>query len=289
MNSPKEPYRNLNNAEVEDPFDDLDTFLRRPIQEAAESGTYKACLSCCGKLQMCCSWFCAACDCGPLIKIRQGEVGLKLVYGKYECRLKPGLYAYNPCIEEIIKIDMRSQIIDVGNQQLLTKDNVTLTVDAFVNFRVMDAALASFKVFDYRQMIMYLTQGTMKTIIAEHTLSELLSNRKSIEKKITEIIEEKTNPYGIRVDLIETQRVMLPQAMERAMATVAETTKQAEARVIDAKGNLESAKIFKEAADELSKNTISIQLQYFETLKYIAAEKNSTIIVPDSVLSLLRK
>lgn len=187
-------------------------------------------------------------------------MGLKLEYGKYVARLPPGLYAFNPCTEEIKVVDMRSQIIDVGNQQLLTKDNVTLTVDAFVNYRVVDPALAVFKVYDFRQMIMYLTQGVMKTIIAEHTLQELLANRKSIEKKITKIIEQSTNPYGIRVDLIETQRIKLPHSMERAMATVAETQKQSEARIIDAKGNLESAKIFKEAADELSKNTVSIQL-----------------------------
>lgn len=129
----------------------------------------------------------------------------------------------------------------------------------------------------------------MKTIVAERTLTQLLINRKEIEKSITDIIDDKTDNFGIKVICIETQSVQLPSNMERAMATVAESEKEAEAKIIDARGNLESAKIFREAADELSKNPISLQLQYFETLREIAAEKNSTIIIPDSILSSLRK
>merc|ERR1711874_754703 len=104
-----------------------------------------------------------------------------------------------------------------------------------------------------------MTSGVMKTIVAEHTLSELLVNRRVIEEKITTIIDEKTEPYGIKVIDIETQKVQLTNSLERAMATVAETEKQSEARVIDARGSLESAKIFKDAADQLSKNPMSLQ------------------------------
>lgn len=128
----------------------------------------------------------------------------------------------------------------------------------------------------------------MKSICAEHTLSELLTNRKNIEKKITNIIDEKTDSYGIKVICIETQTISLPKKMERIMATVAESEKMSEARVIDAKGYFESAKIFKNAADELSKNIISLELQYFETLKHIAAENNSTILIPDSIIGQYR-
>lgn len=138
-------------------------------------------------------------------------------------------------------------------------------------------------------MIRFFTQGVMKTIIAEHTLTEILVKRKEIEKKLTQIIDDKTDQYGLKVFNIETQKIQLPVEMDRAMAAVAEAQKQSEARLIDAKGNLESAKIFKDAADILGENEISLQLQYFETLKFIAAEKNKTIIVPDSLLNALNK
>ena len=278
-------HHELNNSTTRSFGDDLAN-SRRPTGKESES--YKCCLTYLGRCEIFFSWFGTMCNCGPLKKIEQGTIGLKLEFGKFVEKLEPGLYSFNPLTEEIRVVEMRSQIVDVPNQVLLTKDNVTLNIDAFVNFRVIEPEFAIFRVDDYKKMIRYLTQATMKTLISENTLQELLSNRKQIEKKITEIIEKQTDYYGVHVDMIETQRIQLPHSMERAMATVAETQKQSEARIIDAKGNLQSAKIFREAADELSKNEISLQLQYFETLKYIAADKNSTIIVPDSILRSLK-
>ena len=142
---------------------------------------------------------------------------------------------------------------------------------------------------DVIQMIGFMTQGTMKTVFCENTLTELLANRKKIEKNVTELMDAATDSYGIKVVNIGTQKITLPASMERAMATVAESEKQKAAKIIDAEANKDSAKIFREAADELGKNPISLQLQYFETLKMIAAERNSTILVPDSILSRLSK
>lgn len=266
----------------------MDKELDKPLERNAEAECYKSCLSFCGGIQRNIQCCCATCGCGPLKTIEQGNVGLKIRFGKFISKLRPGLHSFNPCTEDIIVVDIRAQVLDVGNQSLLTKDNVTVYIDAYVNYRVVSPEAAIFKVDNYEQMMKYFTQGVMKTIVAEHTLTDLLVNRKVIEHKITEIIDEKTDPFGIKVFDIETQKIELPQNMERAMATVAETEKQSEARLVDAKGNLESAKIFKEAADELSKNEISLQLQYFETLKFIAAERNRTIILPDSILSALR-
>lgn len=266
----------------------MDDELDKPLQMNAEAKGYKACLSLCGGIQKNIQCLCAICGCGPLKTIQQGNVGLKMRFGKFVSKLRPGLHSYNPCSENIVVVDIRAQVLNVGSQSLLTKDNVTVFVDAYVNYRVVTPEAAIFKVENYEQMMSYFTQGVMKTIVAEHTLTDLLVNRKTIEAKITEIIDDKTDPYGIKVFDIETQKIELPNNMERAMATVAETEKQSEARLVDAQGNLESAKIFKEAADELSKNELSLQLQYFETLKFIAAEKNRTIILPDSLLSALR-
>lgn len=267
---------------------ELDKGLDKGFEQNGEATGYMECLekcgNCCLKLQCCC----ATCGCGPLKTINQGEVGLRMKFGKFVSKLEPGLYTFNPCTEKIIIVDLRSQVIDVGLQRLLTKDNVTVFIDAYVNYSVIEPEKAQFKVINYRQLMSYFTQGVMRTIVSEHTLSELLINRKMIEKKLTEIIDVKTHVYGLKVYNIETQKIQLPANMERAMAIVAETEKQSEARIIDAKGDLQSARIFREAADELSKNEISLQLQYFETLKYIAAEKNSTIIVPDSIMGSLK-
>jgi len=184
---------------------------------------------------------------------------------------------------------MRAQMINIPPQSLLTKDNVTLTVDAFCQYRITIPELAAFKVQSVNQLINFMCQGTMKTVFCEHSLTELLLNRKEMEKKITELIDTATDPYGIKVINIGTQKIQLPSTMERAMATVAESEKQKAAKLIDAQANLDSSKIFREAADELGKNPLSIQLQYFETLKLIAAEKNSTILVPDSILSSIKR
>lgn len=289
MFDPESEMRAMNNQpNDEKTWEFMDVELNKPFDTKAENGSYKACLTCFGKCQIATKYFCSACGCGPIKIIEQGSVGLKLRFGKYVSKLKPGLYTFNPCTEEIQVIDMRAQVMDVGNQSLLTKDNVTLYVDAYVNFRVTDPEKATFKVVNYRSMIIFFTQGVMKTIIAEHTLTEILAKRKEIELKITQIIDEKTHQYGLKVFNIETQKIQLPVEMDRAMAAVAESQKQSEARLIDAKGNLESAKIFKDAADILGENEISLQLQYFETLKFIAAEKNKTIIVPDSLLNAFR-
>jgi len=269
-------------------LDAIDKELANRPTETEGATSYKNSLRRCGNCCLTCQSCCATCGCGPLQTIQQGQVGLRMEFGQFMSKLGPGLHSFNPCTEKIIVVDMRSKVVDVGLQSLLTKDSVTIFVDAYVNYSVTCPEKAYFKVVDYARMIRFFTQGVMKTIVSEHTLTEILSNRKVIEKKMTEIIDDKTLAYGLKVYNIETQKIQLPQQMERAMAIVAETEKQSMARIIDARGNLESAKIFKEAADELGKNEISLQLQYFETLKYIAAEKNSTIIVPDSIMNSIK-
>lgn len=261
-------------------------FQEKPQDRA--SG-YAACIKCCGTIPkiLCC--ICAACDCGPVKRIPTGKMGLLIEFGRLIRKLEPGLHSFNQCSQEILLVDLRTKILNIQPQMLLTKDSVTVQVDAFVTYKIVVPELATFKVENYTALVSYMTQGVMKTIVAERTLSELLVKRDEIEKAITSDIDAKTDPYGIKVISIETRSINLPQNMERAMATVAESKKESEAKVIDAQGSLESAKIFRQAADELKGNPMSLQLQYFETLKGIAAENNSTIIVPDSILSSLSR
>ncbi len=261
-------------------------FQKNPVDNA---GGYAACIKCCGSIcqTVCC--VCAACNCGPVRQIPTGQMGLLIEFGRLIKKLEPGLHSFNQCSQQIIVVDIRTVILDIPKQQLLTEDNVSVEVDAFVTYKIVIPELAIFKVENYRNLVGFMTQGVMKTIVAERTLSELLVNRNEVEKAITTIIDDKTDSYGIKVLSIETRSINLPANMERAMATVAESKKESEAKVIDAQGSLASAKIFRAAADELKGNPIALQLQYFETLKAIASEKNSTIIVPDGILSAFSK
>ena len=253
------------------------------------AGSYASCIKCCGNIPKVICCVCAACGKGPVRRISTGHIGLLTEFGRLIAKLEPGLHTFNQCSQKILMVDLRAKILNIQPQKLLTKDNVSIVVDAFVTYKIVIPELAIFKVENYAGLVDYMTQGVMKTIVAERTLSELLINRNEIEKSITDIIDFKTDPYGIKVISIETRSITLPPNMERAMATVAESKKESEAKVIDAQGSLESAKIFRKAADELRDNPISLQLQYFETLKAISAERNSTIIVPDSILSSLKK
>lgn len=236
--NPSNPRPNASNENTV-PFHEIDH------SGQSEGNGYKFCLNFFGNCNknFCC--LCAACRAGPVIVIQQGQVGLITEFGKYLKKVGPGLYSFNNLTQRTIVVDMRAKLFDLGKQSLLTKDSVTVNVDAYVHYRIINPEAAIFHVENYQQLVKFMTSGVMKTIVAEHTLAELLSNRKTIEKKITEIIDQKTHKYGILVIDIETQSIDLPKQMERAMATVAEAEKQSEARVIDARGNLESAKIFK--------------------------------------------
>lgn len=261
-----------------------------PTYESKDTASlYSGCLSCTGCVYsaICCP--CAACGCGPLVEIPQGHIGLKLILGRLVGKFGPGLHTFNRCTEKIITVDMRVQSLNVNKQTLLTKDSVTVYIDVFVNFRIVIPEYALFKTSNYYALLDLMVQAVMKNIVSERTLSQLLINRKEIEKSTCYFLDERAHPFGIDVVSIETQSIALPHKMERVMATVAESEKRSEAKVIDAKGNLESAKIFRQAADELIKSPTSFELQYFETLKSIAMENPSTLIVTDSIMSTINK
>lgn len=258
-------------------------------QEASEASGYKACLSSAGNFCRAIQCCCAACGSGPIKTIEEGHVGLRLEFGKLKSVLKPGLHSFNPCTEKIVTVDMRINTLAVGMQTLLTKDSLTVFIEAYINYSVIDPVKAKYMVQDYQNLIGYFARGALKNVVAQHTLNEILTNRQQVEAKLTGMIDRQTIAYGLKVFSIETQKIQLPSSMDRAMAISAETQRQAEAKIIEAQGNLRSASLFRQSADELSKNDLSIQLHYFDTLKMIAAQNNSTIIVPDSILSSLKK
>ena len=248
------------------------------------AGCYASFIKCVGKVPQNTCCILAAFEKGPMKRISTGHIGLLTEFGRLIGKLEPGLHTYNPCSQKILVVDLRTRVLKIPPQMLLTKDNVTLTVDGYVLYKIVIPELAIYKVDNYERLVNYMTQGVLKSIVSERTLGELLVCRDEIEEAMTKDIDRKTDRFGIKVVAIEMQSMDLPNDMERAMATVAESKKESEAKVIDAQGNLESAKIFRMAADEMRGNPISLQLQYFEMIKAVAVENDSTIVVTDNVI-----
>lgn len=253
------------------------------------AGNYSKCIRCCGNIPKYCCLPCAACECGPLTKIRTGQIGLLIEFGRLVKKLPPGLHTYNQCSQEVFPVNMKTQILDVPAQELITRDNVSLTVDAYLTFKVMVPELAKFKVSNYRSMLNSIAQGVLKNIVVERTLTELLSNRNEMEEQITKEIDEKTDFFGIKVILLELQGLNLPQDMIMAMSKVSIAELEAKAKIVVAQGNLNSSKIYGKAADLMRGNPVSLQLQYFETIKTIGDENNKTYIMPDKLIRLIQE
>jgi regulator of protease activity HflC (stomatin/prohibitin superfamily) len=271
-------------------FKEMENFIAKG-QADSFSGTYQSCLSCCGSCCKCCFVPCYFCGCGAHVIVQQGSVGLVTEFGRYKRKVPPGLYVINSCTEQYQIVDLKTQVDNISAQSLLTSDSVSIRIDAVVYYLIKDPFKAIFRVANgnYKKAIDNIIQGSLKNIIGENRLQQLLDDRKAVDKRLSEIVDRKTDAYGIKVFTVETTEIYLPQSMQRAMATVAETLKEKEAKVIDAEGQLQASSILKQAADEMTKNPASLQLMYFEVLKAIAVERNNTIIVPEQLLSFASK
>lgn len=250
-----------------------------------EAWFYACYLGCCGEISRCGCIACVCCGCGPIIEIPQGFIGLVQAFGRFVRKIGPGLHTYNSCTEQIITIDIRTQTLSVPPQDLITKDNITVTVDCYVVFKVIVPELAYYKLENYEQFISLVTMGTIKSIVSGKTLTELLEQEDQIELEITQIIDKQADTFGIDIFSIEMQRIQISKALVSALATIALSEKEMDAKLINAKGNFDSSRVFREAADELSKNPLSLQLHYFETLKQVSSEKNSQItLMPSQII-----
>lgn len=262
--------------------DDLNTLYNneRIYDQNEKLGTSLECLRCCGSLSRCLCFPCAPCGCGPLMQIKQGEMGLLLQQGKLKAKLGPGLHTYNTCLDELIRVDMKTNIIELPKQLLITKDNVTIMMSAFVAYNIDIPEYAIFRVESIPALVTSLTMGTMKSIVATLKLNELLTKRREVEAYITRVIDVKTENYGINVSAIDTMSMDLPKQLEEALVSAALSERECKAKIINARGNLESARIVKNSAEELSKNKVSLQLQYFEVLKRISEDKPLKLVLP---------
>ncbi len=192
----------------------------------------------------------------------------------------PGLVLIIPFIETVRKVDLRVVTMDVPQQECITVDNVTVRVDAVVYFRVVNAADAILKVLDYIKATSLLAQTTLRNVVGQSTLDELLGLRERLNEKIKTTVDEGTDPWGVKVSMVEVKDVQLPQTMQRAMAAQAEAERDRRAKVVHAEGEYQAAEKLAEAARVISSQSSALQLRYLQTLTAISTEKTSIIVFP---------
>jgi len=192
----------------------------------------------------------------------------------------PGLFFILPCIDQCVVTDLRTVSFDVPPQEILTKDSVTVAVDAVVYYNIRNPMAAVCNVSDYSKSTKLLASTTLRNILGTKTLAELLSEKDQIATGLKEMIDTATDPWGIDIERVEVKDVRLPQQLQRAMAAEAEATREARAKVIAAEGEQKASKALKEASDIIAQSPCALQLRYLQTLATISTEKNSTIIFP---------
>ncbi|MFZ0452565.1 MAG: slipin family protein [Ignavibacteriaceae bacterium] len=192
----------------------------------------------------------------------------------------PGLVILIPVIDKMVRVSLRTIVMDVPPQDIITKDNVSLKVNAVVYFRIVQAAKVVVEVEDFYSATSQISQTTLRSIIGQSTLDELLSEREKINKELQQIIDEQTEPWGVKVTVVEVKQVDLPVEMQRAIAIQAQAERERRAKIINAEGEFQASQKLSEAAAVIGKFPVAIQLRFLQTLTEISSDKNSTIIFP---------
>jgi len=192
----------------------------------------------------------------------------------------PGLIILIPLIDRMVKVSLRVVAMDVAPQDVITRDNVSIKVNAVVYFRVMAPEKAITEVEDYLYATTQLAQTTLRSVLGQVELDQLLSERDTINHRLQQIIDEQTDSWGIKVSLVEVKHVDLPSEMQRAIARQAEAERERRSKVIHAEGEFQASTRLRDAADVMSENPTTLQLRYLQTLTEVATEKNSTIVFP---------
>ena len=205
--------------------------------------------------------------------LREYERGVIFRLGKLLRAKGPGLILLIPIVDRLVKVDLRVVTINVPQQEMMTRDNVPVTVDAVVYFRVLDPEAAIIKVENFLKVTSLIAQTTLRSVIGQAELDELLSQREKINQRLQEIIDRQTEPWGIKVTAVEVKDVMLPDTMKRAMASQAETERERRAKIINAQGEFQAAEKLVQAAAMISGQPIALQLRYLQTMKEISGEQ----------------
>ncbi|GIK62728.1 MAG: membrane protein [Chloroflexota bacterium] len=192
----------------------------------------------------------------------------------------PGWFFILPGLERMLVVDLRVITLDVPAQECISRDNVTIRVNAVVYYRVLDPIKAVVTIKNFNVATLQIAQTTLRSIIGQHELDQLLSQRERINEELQKVIDEQTEPWGIKVSVVEIKDVELPQSMQRVMARQAEADRERRAKIIHAEGELQAAIQLRQAAEQMANEPIALQLRYLQTLTEIAVEKNSTILFP---------
>lgn len=212
--------------------------------------------------------------------VQEYERGVIFRLGRLIGPKGPGLFFIIPFIDRMVKVDLRVITLDIPSQEAITKDNVTVKVNAVAYFRVVDPSNAIVKVEDFRRATWQISQTSLRSVLGQSDLDELLIHRDEINQKLQQIIDEQTEPWGIKVSIVEVKDVELPDTLKRAMAKQAEAEREKRAKIIHAEGEFEASKQLTAAAKVIATEPATIQLRYLQTLTEIAVEKNSTILFP---------
>jgi regulator of protease activity HflC (stomatin/prohibitin superfamily) len=212
--------------------------------------------------------------------LREYERGVIFRLGKLQGAKGPGLIFLIPVVDKLVRMDLRVVTIDVSKQEVMTKDNVPATVDAVVYFRVVDPNAAVVKVENFWKATSLIAQTTLRSVLGQASLDDLLSQRDVINQKLQEIIDRQTEPWGIKVTAVEIKDVALPDSMKRAMAKQAEAERERRAKVVNAEGEYQAAEKMVQAAAMIAKEPIALQLRYLQTMREMASEHNTTTFLP---------
>jgi regulator of protease activity HflC (stomatin/prohibitin superfamily) len=212
--------------------------------------------------------------------LREYDRGVIFRLGKLLGVKGPGLIFLIPIVDRMVKMDLRVITIDVARQEVMTRDNVPITVDAVVYFQVVSPDAAVIRVENYLKATSLVSQTTLRSVLGQAELDELLSQRDKINMTLQEIIDRQTDPWGIKVTAVEVKDVVLPEGMKRAMARQAETERERRAKIISAEGEFQAAEKLVQAAAMISAQPIALQLRFLQTIKEISSEHNTTTILP---------
>jgi len=230
---------------------------------------------------------------GSIVKIaREYERGVIFRLGRLMGARGPGVIILIPIVDRMLKIDLRVVTLDIPRQEMMTRDNVPVTVDAVVYFRVVNPEDAIVKVENFSRATYLVAQTTLRSAIGQHELDDLLAQREKINEQLQRVIDQATEPWGIKVTLVEVRDVILPEGMKRAMARQAEVERERRAKIINAEGEYQAAEKLVQAAAKISTQPAALQLRYLQALTEVASEQNSTTIFPvpiDLITPFLRR
>ena len=212
--------------------------------------------------------------------LREYERGVLFRFGRLRGARGPGIILIIPFVDKMIRVDLRTVTLDVPPQDVITKDNVPVKVNAVAYFRVIDPEKAIVEIENYKIGTSQIAQTTLRSILGQAELDDLLSRRDKINKELQVIIDERTDPWGIKISIVEIKDVEMPETIQRAFAKQAEAERERRAKIINAEGEFQASEKLAQAAKILAEHPASIQLRFLQTLREIASEQNSTIVFP---------